>query len=451
MGRSSTSLRGPLPAPAVRCDDPALTHFAGAVGLIRFAESALELPSRIREAVGTAHDARRVFPVHRVLFGFVICALLGVWRLDHVDWLRGDPLVLKLLRLPRWPVRKVWSVALALVDDAAVAALRHLVTALGFFDATEATEGVIDIDTTAIVSFGAHEGTMFGYCGKGRNRRRHNPIVASWSETRTVINGLYRDGRNLEKDECVAFIDDTIDRARKAATKLKSLLFRADGGFWMPAVADKLIERNVGFVLAYPMKAGLKLMLRTVEFTSPFEDDELQFATLSGKNLGLRPELRVVVLRRPVHDPKAPPPGKVVEGEPRYRFQALVTDRDWLPEDVWRFYNQRGEAELIFKEEKHGIGLGCLVSQDFRANEAAFLLRLIAYNLDRLYQADAERRAEAEGRKVVRMGLIARQVRFFWSPGRLLREGGQWVLRTQANARLERVWRFFEPSLLDSA
>ena len=44
-------------------------------------------------------------------------ALAGVHRLAQLEWLRGDAVLLKFLRLPRWPVRKVFAKALAGVTD----------------------------------------------------------------------------------------------------------------------------------------------------------------------------------------------------------------------------------------------------------------------------------------------------------------------------------------------
>ena len=112
MGRRNTTRRGPLPTPRVRADDSSLTRFAGLVPLARFANEALELPALLREAAPTP-GRRRVYPVHLVLYAFVMGALLGVQRLAHLDWLRGDAVVLKFLRLPSWPVRKVFSKALS--------------------------------------------------------------------------------------------------------------------------------------------------------------------------------------------------------------------------------------------------------------------------------------------------------------------------------------------------
>lgn len=166
MGRSNTTRRGPLPAPRIRADDPHLTRFAGLVPLIRFATHELDLQQRLLDVVDPTKGERK-YKVHLVLFAFLVGALAGVWRLTHLEWLRGDAVVEKFLRLPSWPVRKVFAGALASCSSQALKKLAELLTALGLAPLVGQRELTIDFDSSVVVSFGEHEGAVFGYCGKG--------------------------------------------------------------------------------------------------------------------------------------------------------------------------------------------------------------------------------------------------------------------------------------------
>jgi hypothetical protein len=106
----------------------------------------------------------------------------------------------------------------------------------------------------------------------------------------------------------------------------------------------------------------------------------------------------VIVIRRFVHDKKAPPQGKVVLTDPNWRYQALITSMSWEPLDLWRFYNDRGDCERVFKVAKHALGMSHLVGQEFKVNSVAFLLRLLAFNADLLYQRYHEDRAREQNR-----------------------------------------------------
>lgn len=403
----------------------------------------------LRYAVPTP-GRRRIYPVHLVLYAFIMSTLLGVERLAHMDWLRGDAVVLKFLRLPSWPVRKVFSKALAGVSDRALARLKNLLTELGLRQVAGKRSVVADFDSTALVAFGQQEGALFGFSGRGRNRRRHHPLVGSVADGRTVFHMKYRDGSAFDATEVIEFFEESLGRLRKHLPDAK-VTYRADSGFWSFKVGDWLLEQGISFFFALRMTPNIKLMLPTIRFELVSPDDlDLHIGTIEGKALGLDERLRVTVIRRRVHDPKAPPPGKVIKSHPQWRYQAILTNEvSWGPLDVWRFYNDRGDCERVFKTAKHGLGLSWFIAHGLRANTVAFLLRMVAFNVDQLFQADAMRRAQEEGRpEKTNWGLVYRQVRFFNVAGRLLREHGRWVLRISDNSRLQRLWAFYAPEMI---
>jgi hypothetical protein len=446
--RRRTSFRGPLPRPTVRADDPTLTSHAGLLPVIMFAQQQLDLGTRLREIVGWV-GRERTHPVHLVLLAFVVASLAGVERMAHLDEaLRGDPVLVKFLRLAYWPVRKVFALALAL-NDRARDALVDLVSAHGLDTLPKNTKSVvIDIDPTALIDHGEGEGSKFGYCGKGRRRRRHFPLVASVAETRAIVLAKYRDGSNITNDEMKTFLEDVIRRVRARFADCE-ITFRGDAGIWSPAIGAWLRERGTPFVMAIPLSAGVKLHLHALAF-EPLDEEEqdIQFGVLAGKVVGLGEAFRVAVIRRAVHDPSAPPQGKKVDGHPHWRYQAVVSDREWSAPDLWRFYNGRADCERVFRVGKQALALGHLVSRQFRVNEVAFLLRALAFNVDIQFQAHSERRAREAKRKVVHVGLEWRQPRFYRTAGRLLREEGRWLLRVPENKLLARLWEFYAPDLI---
>lgn len=457
MGRSSTTRRGPLPHPTVRADDPHLTRFAGVLPFVHFCES-LDLPgllTRVASPVGRL----RVHSPARVLFAFLVAAVVGTERLAHLDWFAGDVVMLKFLRLASWPVRKVFSSALSGVSDAGVLALQCIETELGLRSIQGVTELVLDFDSTALVCFGQQEKAEFGYCGKGRNRRRHYPLVCSVAGSRAVIYSKYRSGEGIDENEAIAFFKESVNRVR-ARVPGAIIRIRADAGFWSNKTYVWLLEQKLPFAFSLPLQPAVKLLCWTATFKPvddlervPAEegedqedDDEgLEYAEIEGKALGLDPRLRAVVIRRRLHDSKAPPAGKKVEQDPDHRYQVIITSLDWDAVDAWRFYNDRGDAERVFKTAKQALSLGNLVSHDYRANEVAFHLRLIAYNADILFQQRAEAAAVLQKRPVTKMGIKARQSRLYVLAGRLLRIHDQWVLRLPASPRVAALWAFYDP------
>jgi hypothetical protein len=446
VGRRNRGHRGPLPSVEVRCDEVRLTRFSGLFPLVQFAVKELDITAAMRSVVGGGAGRRRRHAPHLVMLAFVWAALGGFHRLSHVEALRGDPLLLRLSRLGQWPVRKVFSQALSGLTDAALERLTALISALGMRALGSAPRAIVDIDSTPLVCFGVQEGAKFGYCGKlGRNRRRHAPIVASLASARTVVDAEYCDGGGRTAADDITFVERVRQRIWAQRPGLPVWL-RGDSGFWSKALGTWLLEQAVPFAIALPLLAGIKPALLTTEFRPVDDfDEDVHIGVLPGARLGFDERLRVVVVRRFVHDASAPPPGKVIAAAPNCRFQAIITDLDWRPEDIWRFYNDRGDCERVFKVTRQALGLNCLAGHSFRANQAAFLLRMLAFNIDMLF----EQRAAAKCKGVT--GLIRRQHAFYNAPAKLVLAHGRLVFRAQATPMTRALWRTYAPELVSTA
>jgi hypothetical protein len=66
--------------------------------------------------------------------------------------------------------------------------------------------------------------------------------------------------------------------------------------------------------------------------------------------------------------------------ESDWQYEAIVTNLEWEPIDIWRFYNQRCCMENHIKEVKYGFAIDRIVTDDFTANEIDMHTKLLAYN-----------------------------------------------------------------------
>ena len=437
------SRRGPLPRPSVSFDDPTVTRFSGLLPLIRFLENTLRLPDALKPH-GCKTDRRRDFQVNRVHFALIVASLAGISRLAHLDLLRDDRGLHLALRQPRLPSRKVYSSSLNEASDLMIQQLTNLVASLGAQTIPASSSYILDFDNTSLVAHGSQEGTEFGYCGKGRRRRRYLPIVAAYGDGGAVANVDFRDGSSMTSREQMRFVHATIAKTT-ALRKAGPTAIRMDSGFFSRSALEDLTEKKISFAMVHPMNTRLKLFLWKTQMTELEGDPDIELGEIDGAPMGYPEGTRVVVIRRAVHDRKAPPQGKKVNFDPHGRYQAIITnlESDYDAYDVWNFYNHRARCERVFRDGKQALGMGHLVSHSRRGNETAFLLRLIAYNADILFQQAAERAAREHGEKVVRMGLEYRQSRFYNLAGRLVQRRGSWVLRLPPNPRLKKLFRFY--------
>jgi hypothetical protein len=83
---------------------------------------------------------------------------------------------------------------------------------------------------------------------------------------------------------------------------------------------------------------------------------------------------RVVAIRRPIPEEPSWPVSFFRRG--RYGYLVIVTDRELTPLHLWRFSNDRAEAELVIRELKDADALGKLPSRRWAAN-AAYVHRVV--------------------------------------------------------------------------
>lgn len=439
MARSKSTRRGPLPSIRVVPEATNLTRFAGLAPLLTFMQK-LGLTERFARMVGPT--TRRIHPVHNVLHAFLACQLAGLHRLRHIEEAHDDALLTKMCRLSYWPCRKVFSQALDHLDESGHELLEDLLCEVGLAEQPPMQAAILDGDSTALVCFGTQEGAEFGYCGKlGRNRRRHFPLVASIAASRAVVSAKYRDGSGVDTEEVISFLKESLARVRRHSPGVAAMI-RLDSGFYSKGLCSWLLEQRLPFAIALPFQKHLKAHLAAAPF-SPIDED-IDIAAISGESLKLDARLRVVVIRRRVHDEKSPPPGKIISGHEGYRYQAIITSLDWAPLDVWRFYNDRGDCERVFKVGRQSLGLNCLVGQSFRANTTAFLLRLLAFNIDRLFALQKTPSANTH----LREGLSSRQRRFYRSLGRLVQRRGSLILKTSKARHCRHRWMRYAPECI---
>lgn len=127
---------------------------------------------------------------------------------------------------------------------------------------------------------------------------------------------------------------------------------------------------------------------------------------------------RVVIVRRLDVDPE-----EVLCADWMWEYEAIATTLDWGGENIWHFYNYRGNAENHIKEAKYGFAVDQFSSQNFGANQASQGLKLLAYNLFLLYKQVALQPAVRQWTA----GRLRRRLLFL--PGILVRHARQWTMR----------------------
>jgi hypothetical protein len=318
-------------------------------------------------------------------------------------------------------------------DGEALGKLESIMVEQGLFGLQRSPKSIhVDIDSTVEPLFGHQEGALLGPNPRYQGRVSYHPLLACIAETGCCIGAELRPGDRGIGERDVPTLVAWLKRLRCHVGGETELTVRMDSAGDCAEILTALDHLEVRFVIK--LKADQSLVnaaLVQKRWHVTQRDDAgqptervavLPFARNGWKSRGKG--FRVVALRS---TERCGGQKQRLWENPDEGTQFYVTN-DWqvLPEEIPREYDGRAEIETIIRDLKHSLALGKIPSGAFDANHAMFLLKLLAHNLLRRYVLHLAPRCSHWRTPWLRRLLIVR-------PGRLLRSGRQWTLRTPRN------------------
>ena len=316
---------------------------------------------------------------------------------------------------------------LARFDDEAIALLEEHVAEHGLarLRGRKLERLHLDVDTTVTPLWGHQEGALAGPNPQYHARPSYHPITMRAAETDTIVGAKLRPGDTAFGASEIPTILAWIRRVREAVGPQCVLVVRIDAAGDCGELLEALDGAGVHFVVKAKFTrtlAGVATFAkrwRTVD-RDAFDQPTRQVATLPFRRDGWKIPVRVVAVRT----------NEVTVGrqirlwdDNDYSVATYLTN-DWITdgEDIARTYNDRAGIEPLFADLKNGWAIGKASSASFSSNHAAFLIKLLAYNLLRRFASACYPTLRRWRTYWLRRTLILR-------PGRLVHSGRQRVLR----------------------
>ncbi|MGH8546745.1 MAG: IS1380 family transposase [Gammaproteobacteria bacterium] len=352
-----------------------LTHYGGVYLRHRFL-------SRIGFKNAVAMDVRLVQRNNRYSVGEMLLALLypmilGLERIETTQLLRQNGVFQYLTGLHAYPNPSTLRRFLLRVAPTALLQLRALHDR--FLQRMTARRRppsrlIFDVDSTVLVLYGQQENAKIGYNPSKRGRPSYHPLLCFEGESRDFWHGELRPG---DAHTASGTLDLLAACFAKIPAGVRSVILRADKGFYDHALVEWLEARRAGFVIVARLTPPIKRKLSHLRYVSPscgVEVAECRYQPTRWSH-----PHRFVVIRRP--QPEEPTAQLTLFKLGRYHYQVLVTNLPLQPLNLWRFYNDRAGVELLIKQLKGDYALGSIPTRHFFANETYFHLLLLAYNL----------------------------------------------------------------------
>jgi hypothetical protein len=241
----------------------------------------------------------------------------------------------------------------------------------------------LDIDTTVTPLFGHQEGAVPGSNPRYHGRPCRHPILARSAETDTVVGARLRPGDTALGDADAEDIEQWLDTVREAAGPKALITIRIDAGGDCAALLGAIHDRGLssssrrtkqGLCSASPCRSGAG----TPSTLTPRANhrDKRRRSTSSAK---------IGRLVGSIGDPHE----RAGQRSPVFLWEDLDTvDSVYITndpvrdiDDLARVYDKRAGIEPLIGELENGFAIGKASSSSFDANEAALLIKLLAYNL----------------------------------------------------------------------
>lgn len=399
-------------------DVKGISAHGGASLLVDFARGKLQLP-HLLESLPIKKASWATYSVAHDLEALIVTYALGMERISHMSEFEHDPLLRYKLGLEKLPQHSTLYRTLERFKSAAdISSFTSVNQPLLSNLLPPETQAILDIDTTVKTVHGSQEGSCVAYNPRYSGRASYQPFLAFEGRTGACIYAELRSGKAPNVKEKLAFYRSAKAQLPEGVTLA---YVRADKAFPSDEFCAELENDRVGYTLKLRMTSRLWERISRGVLWHRIPSDEttaIEVGDVGFRAHGWAKTRRVVLIRSRMIDDTQP---RLFQ-EYSWDYQAIVTNLDWMPEDIWHFYNQRCNCENHIKELKYGLDIDAIGKARFWANAADLWLKVISYNILLAFKA--------LGDEIVRRYSIRRLRRaLLHVPAILVRHARQWKLR----------------------
>jgi Transposase DDE domain group 1 len=325
-------------------------------------------------------------PMYRFVLAMILAAYAGFSRLNHMQFLRWDPMLTSILEVVALPVQSTfWRFLAALhlgVAKQLLEVQRQMRIRVWQAANVQLTEATLDTDTTVHTLFGNQMGGRKSYNPKAKGKKSYQPMLTFLAETKEYVTGSLRKGDRPSGKEIAAHLDAAMSALPPT---VKRVYGRADSGFYCQEAVQAYERRNCRFIIVARKTARLLEQLNSAEWKpSPRTDADGQ-CEFEYQPEGWGKAYRFLALRYEKKAEAVPadqPEQYQLFDTPDYTYRVFVTDMDGPLDALVGFYRGRATSENLIKEANNDAGLTAHPSGRWTMNAIWFQIVMLAYNLN---------------------------------------------------------------------
>jgi hypothetical protein len=438
-----------LPISFVRQD---MTTYSG-LSLVDHYFKLYRIHYRIKKAF-KSYGFKGDYSVGDIIFIVLIMLLLGAERLQHIDFIRNDPLFKRVIGLTRIPHRTKLSTALKQFTSDSLKALSELNSAFVVEKITELglQEITVDLDGTVISTKGNPSWAFKGYNPIKRGAKSYFPLTTHIAETGHFLSIVNRPGNVHDSNRALAVI-------RTIRSQLSDFIirFRADSAFCSPDVIDYLLHNRISFAIKAPFWKLLNLKTAAENRQRWLKiSEQWGYFWMENPIESINHDHSVIILRKKLRNSKKPYQLKLFSpNNGLHEYSAIVSDtKQWDPEELLKFVSGRSAQENSISELKSSFAFDHIPTNQYQANSAYMQISQMAYNLATSMQHDmglAKKRTENKKKTRIFSTMEWKTIRFLLinRAGRISWEKGVKVLQMTKNQKTEQLYEKISDTLSD--
>ena len=357
------------------------TSFGGSKIFLSYLEK-IKLSEALRN-LNCMKSSNSLFPVHKILLYLIIGWTLGCERIFHFRNLQHDSLIKRFLggRCPQHTLLYKELDRLSQSNPTLTFDLRQL--NIQMIQPCLPTDLILDLDSTVETVYGNQQGAAVGANSHKPGRKSYHPLLAFEGQSRLCLNATLREGNSHSSKNADLFVKETLTMLGTNTVKYA----RFDKGFGGEDFYRLWESKQIGYVGKMKWTKRLQDEVKQCRYWTRFVDDDwiIEGINMVYKATSWKNSRMVIIIRKAQH---------VCEDqnqmifESDWDYEAIVTNLDWRPMDIFHFYNQRACMENYIKEVKYGFSIHRIATGSFKANELDMLLKLFAYNVYERFKKD---------------------------------------------------------------
>lgn len=358
------------------------TNFSGLLPILQFLER-MKIEQTFRD-FDCLKKYNAKYPLSKIFIYLVIGWLSNCSRLSHFRTLQDDPLILAFMG-EKCPHYTLLNKDLLRLEKLEGADLEFKERMMDLIEPWLDKELILDFDSTVETVYGGQEKAGVGVNPYKPGRKSYHPLLVFEGKSRLCLNARLREGNSHSSQGVLGFAEETY---QLLSPHYPIRYARFDKGFGGEDFYSYWENGGIGYTGKLRWTSRLKKRVENDD--SPwirYVDDEL--TVIEGKAVDYQASSwkkprRVAVIRKA---------DKYEESQLQacdflWKYEAIVTNMDWEPIDIWRFYNQRACMENYIKESKYGFSMGKISTHSFDANQMDLLIKLLAYNLFEIFKKE---------------------------------------------------------------